>query len=213
MAENEGIPSGVPRDRTYAEIDSYISGLLSLHDNKIRHQPNAVHDPEDGRMQLAALTTLRATAHHFISPALRAGPFYYTLTDLQLRNIFVDEDWNVKTVIDLEWACSVSAQTQLPPYWLTSRVVDGFGDSKAVAEHEGVLEDHLAAHEVEEELRNGRAVQAPLMREVWKSGGYWFFNAVLIPKGMYNLFTDHVQPLFNDEHGRKRVFDDVVYWY
>lgn len=121
MAENEGIPSGIPRDRTYAEADSYVSDLLSLQDNKIRHQPNAVHDQEDGRMQLAALTALRATAHHFISPALRAGPFFYTLTDLQQNNIFVDDDWNVTTVIDLEWACSMPAQMHLPPHWLTNR--------------------------------------------------------------------------------------------
>lgn len=213
MLENEGIPTGIPRNRTYAEVDSYISDLLSLHDNKIRNQPNAVHDQEDGRMQLAALTALRATAHHFTSPALRAGPFFYTLTDLLQHNIFVDEDWNVTTVIDLEWACSVPAQMQLPPYWLTSRAVDGLGDPESVAEYEGVLEEYLAAHEEEEELRNGGAVQAPLMREVWKSGGLWFFNAVTSPKGMYNLFTDHVQPLFNKEHGRRRIFDDVVYWY
>lgn len=128
MAENEGMPSGIPRDMTYAEVDSYISDLLSLQDNKIRHQPNAVHDPEDGRMQLAALTTLRATAHHFISPDLRAGPFFYTLTDLQQRNISVDKDWNVKTGIDLEWARSVPAQMQTPPHWLTSRAVDELGD-------------------------------------------------------------------------------------
>lgn len=66
---------------------------------------------------------------------------------------------------------------------------------------------------MEEESKSGKAVQAPLMREVWTSGGFWFLNAVIIPKGMYNLFTDHVQPLFNKEHGSKRVFDDVVYWY
>lgn len=116
MLENEGIPSGIPRHRTYPEVESYVSDLLSWQDNKIRFQQNAVRDQRDGHAQLAALTTLRATVHHFISPEFRSGPFFYTLTDLGQKNIFVDEDWNVQTIIDLEWARSVPAQMQLPPY-------------------------------------------------------------------------------------------------
>ena len=133
MLENEGIPSGIPRDRTYAEAEGYISDLISLQDNKIRYQPNSIHDQEDGRMQLAALAALRATAHHFMSPASRSGPFFYTLSDLQQNNIFVDEDWNIQTIIDLEWARSVPAQMQLPPYWLTSRAVDQIETSEAIS--------------------------------------------------------------------------------
>ncbi|KAL2023979.1 hypothetical protein VTK56DRAFT_214 [Thermocarpiscus australiensis] len=124
LLENEGIPSGVPRQRTYSSVEPYISDLLSFQDNKLLYQPNAIHHQEDGEMQLAALTALRATMHRFIRTDYRDGPFYYTLTDLQQNNIFVDEQWNVHTVIDLEWAQSQPIEMQLPPYWLTSRPID-----------------------------------------------------------------------------------------
>ena len=50
------------------------------------------------------------------------------------------------------------------------------------------------------------------MREVWESGGFWFFQAAQVPKGMYNIFSTHVKSRFNKEHEGK-VFDDVLFWY
>jgi len=122
MLENEGIPSGIPRQRTYRSVEPYISDLLSFQDNRILCQPNSVHNQDDGEMQLAALTALRATMHRFTRPEYRDGPFFFTLTDLHRSNIFVDEHWNIRTIIDLEWACSQPIEMQLPPYWLTSKV-------------------------------------------------------------------------------------------
>ncbi|KND87050.1 hypothetical protein TOPH_08319 [Tolypocladium ophioglossoides CBS 100239] len=213
MLENEGIPSGIPRHRMYTEVESYLSDLLSLQDSKIRNQPNAVHSQEDGQMQLAALTALRATMHHFIRPEFRDGPFFYTLTDLHQQNIFVDEDWNIQTVIDLEWAHTMPIEMQLPPYWLTSRPVDGFEDRDAIAEYEAVLEEYLAIYEAEEKRRNGSVVQASIKREVWQRGSFWYFHAVSVPKGMYTLYNRHIQPRFNRDHPSLKVFDDVFYWY
>lgn len=164
-------------------------------------------------MQLAALTALRATTHHFISPDLHDGLFFYTLTDLQQNNIFVDENWNVQAIIDLEWARSVLIQMQLPPYWLTSRAIDQFDNDETVAEYDAVLEEYLAAEEAEEKPRNDSVAQATIKREVWKNGGFSFFNAVQVPRSMYNLFARHIQLLFNKEHAERRVLDDVVFWY
>lgn len=82
MAENEGIPSGIPRQRTYAEVDSYISDLLSLQDSKLRTQPNAIFDIEDGQRQMAASVGMRAVTNLFTQKTSRCGPFYLTLNDL-----------------------------------------------------------------------------------------------------------------------------------
>lgn len=30
----------------------------------------------------------------------------FTLTDLHQSNIFVDNDWHITAIVDLEWACS-----------------------------------------------------------------------------------------------------------
>lgn len=215
MLENEGIPTGIPRHRTYAEVESYVSDLLSVQDSKVQNQPNAIHDQQDGEMQLAALTAMRAVTHHFISPEFRQGPFVYTLTDLQQNNIYVDEDWNIQTVIDLEWAHSMPIEMQLPPYWLTSRAVDQFYDAAGVAEYEAVLEQYLAVYAEEERQRDcrGLVVEANVQRAVWKRGSFWYFQALLIPKGMYTIFNRHVQPLFNKDHADLKIFDEVFFWY
>ena len=214
MFENEGVPSGIPRQRTYSSMESYMSDFLGSHDNKLLHQPNAIHDQKDGEMQLAALTALRATMHSFITdPDHRDGPFYYTLTDLQQNNIFVDNDWNIQTVIDLEWTQSLPLEMQLPPYWLTSRSVDGFKDAESISELGNVFNEYFDAYEAEEMARNGAVLHTPVMRRVWETGSFWYYQAVKVPKGMYNIFNRHVQPLFNKEHCSESVFDNVFYWY
>ncbi|OAA42208.1 Protein kinase-like domain protein [Metarhizium rileyi] len=214
MAENEGIPTGIPRNRTYAQVESYLSDLLSCQDNKLRHQPNAMHHEEDGKRQLAALAALRATMHHFIRPEHRDGPFFLQLTDLHQQNIFVDDDWNIQTVIDLEWAHTLPLEMKLPPYWLSLKsAVDSFDGEDDISALEAALEEYWAIYEAEERKRNGTVVQVPLQRDVWARGGFWYFHAVSLPKGMYTLFNRHIQPLYNKEHPSKMIFDDVMYWY
>ncbi|KAK2589871.1 hypothetical protein QQS21_012446 [Conoideocrella luteorostrata] len=214
MLENEGITSGIPRQRTYTAIEPYISDLLSLQDSKILHQPNAIHDREDGESQLAALAALRAIMHIFISPEKRHGPFYLTLTDLHQSNIFVDEQWNIRTIIDLEWAHAKPIEMQVPPHWLTSRAVDGFYDADAIAEYDAILDEYLRIYAAEEKRRNAVVVEAAIKRDVWNSGSFWYFHAVSIPKSMYNVFNRHIQPLFNKEHSEASIFDEVFscYW-
>ncbi|KAJ5374603.1 hypothetical protein N7517_006609 [Penicillium concentricum] len=45
--ENEDIPT-IPRNSTYHSVEPYILDLLQLHDNRIHHQPNAIHNLNDG---------------------------------------------------------------------------------------------------------------------------------------------------------------------
>lgn len=52
------------------------------------------------------------------------GPFVFTLTDLHQSNIFVDDEWRITCLVDLEWACCRPIQMVEPPYWLTNKGVD-----------------------------------------------------------------------------------------
>lgn len=54
--------------------------------------------------KLARLAIMRALLPYFANRELRQGPFFYKLTDLHPSNIFVDDNWNVKGVVNLEWA-------------------------------------------------------------------------------------------------------------
>lgn len=52
----------------------------------------------------------------------------------------MDNDWHIKCVIDLEWACSLPVETMRPPYWLTGCPADDLVgqdlDSFSKAHHE-----------------------------------------------------------------------------
>ncbi|QUC22874.1 uncharacterized protein UV8b_07115 [Ustilaginoidea virens] len=213
MLENEGISSGIPRHRTYAAFEPYISDLISLQDSKMLHQPNSVRNFADGKRQLAALVTLRAVMPTFIRPQYREGPFHLTLTDLDQSNIFVDGQWNIKTIIELEWACARPIEMQMPPFWLTSRAVDGFKDADEIAEYDAILAEYLEFSAAEEKRRNGVALEAPIQRHVWRSGAFWFFHAALTPKGMFNLFSRHIHPHFSKVHPQMIIFNEMLFCY
>lgn len=104
--ENEEIPTNIPRDYTYSTVESYVADILRVHDNRIRYQPNTINDTGDYIYQTSALATMRTVLPSFFKPERRRGPFAFTLTDLHQSNIFVDKQWNITCLVDLEWACT-----------------------------------------------------------------------------------------------------------
>ncbi|KAJ5641006.1 hypothetical protein N7528_000631 [Penicillium herquei] len=197
--ENAGIPTNIDRSTTYTGTESYYLDLLSCHDSRIRHQPNSITDADDGRAQMARLTMMRALLPHFCNKEHRNGPFFYRLTDLHPSNIFVYNQWNVQFIIDLEWACSLPAETLRLPYWLTGLPVDGLTD-----EHLQVFEERheefMDIFEEEEKrlppINNTSSYRTTVMRNTWQTGGFWYFSALDSPKGLYNLFYQHICPIF-----------------
>lgn len=88
-----------------------------------------------------------------------------------------------------------------------------FDDAESVLEMDTLLGECFDAYEAEEIARNGALLRGPVMRHVWETGSFWYFNAVGIRKGVYRVFNMHVQPLFNKEHCGGTVFDRVFFWY
>ncbi|KAE8152478.1 hypothetical protein BDV25DRAFT_150937 [Aspergillus avenaceus] len=212
--ENEGIPT-IPRASTYPTVEPYILDLLQCHDNRIHYQPNAIHSTNDGQEQFAALTMMRGLLHQFVSRQYRDGPFVLTLTDLHASNIFVDEDWNITSLIDLEWACSFPIELQTPPYWLTRRPIDDMEHGEHLQLFDKVLNEYIDIFEEQEtKLKGPNAFQAPIMRQCWIKGSFWYFQAVHSPKGLLRVFNEHVQRRFCEAHCTQRVFDQTVspYW-
>ncbi|KAM3508316.1 hypothetical protein MY11210_006785 [Beauveria gryllotalpidicola] len=182
-------------------------------DSKLRTQPNAIFDIDDGQRQMAASVGMRAVTHLFMQKTSRRGPFYLTLNDLNQKNIFVDEHWNIKTIIDLEWAHTLPIEMKTPPYWLTSRPVDGFMEPSHRQEYEQVLEEYLSIYEQEEIQRRGSTRETTTQRQVWQNGSFWFYKAVMIPKAKYNLFNWHIQSMFNEDHPNLSIFDEIFHFY
>ncbi|KAK0101945.1 hypothetical protein ONS95_001246 [Cadophora gregata] len=198
--ENEGIPTNIDRSLTYSTTDSYLLDLLLCHDSRIRNQPNSILEKFDGQAQLSALTAMRALIPHFANRDLRHGPFVLTLTDLHQSNIFVDDDWNVKCLIDLEWACSRPLEMLHPPSWLTGRGVDQLTKGEHLDAYSSVHGEFVDAFENEEKsyahVNGDASFRTRIMRRGWTTGNFWFFHALDNPKGLYNIFLQHIQPRF-----------------
>lgn len=120
-------------------------------------------------------------------------------------------------MIDLEWACSLPAETLHPPYWLTGRSLDDL-----TGEH---LDAFKQAHgefvdifEEEEKLlppiNQSHSYRTNLMRGGWQIGNFWYFQALDSPKGLFNLFHQHIHPIFVSAHNVSSELSQAVsdYW-
>ncbi|KAJ5630095.1 hypothetical protein N7528_003752 [Penicillium herquei] len=215
--ESNGIPTNISRTMTYPSSDGYYNDLLAYHENRIIHQPNSISGKRDGRVQVARLTMMRAILHSFINRDFRDGPFLFRLTDISPRNIFVDSDWNVKFVIDLEWACSHPAEMLRAPYWVSARSLDGVHGEHISLFNER-YEEFLDIFEEEEKLRppiNGvSSFRADLMRKGFRTGNNWYFEALDNPRVLFNMFEQHIHPIFVPDQGPSSGFGRILsrYW-
>lgn len=201
ILENDGVPRIMERNDTYTCTEAYVSDMLTLHDNRFFSQPNAVHDKEDCRLQMAVKALLRTVSHRFFKRELRNGPFLLMLTDLHASNLFVDDEWNITCLVDLEWVCSLPAEMFAAPYWLTGLAIDEVVEK--LDEFNEVREEFMNAFE-EEELKFAAGKEhnislSKVMHDMWDSKGVWFCHCLTSVNAMYALFEDHICPRFSSE--------------
>ncbi|KAF4509825.1 hypothetical protein G6O67_001765 [Ophiocordyceps sinensis] len=174
--------------------------MVTFHDNRFLSQPNAVYNEEDCRGQMAVKTLLRSLSHHYVDRDHRGGPFYLQLTDLHASNIFVDENWNITRLIDLEWVCALPREMLTVPYWLTGGSIDQLAEEhlddfdKARQEFMRVFEEEELAMAATSEQRTSLA---RIMNNNWKSKGVWFWHCLDSVNAMYCLVEDHLCPNFS----------------
>ena len=128
ILENEGALRSIQRNETYTCTEPFVADMLTLHENSFLSNPNAAFDAEDCRAHMAAGALLRMLSHHYVERKRRNGPFYLQFTDLHESNIFVDEQWNITCLMDLEWVCALPAEMLSVPYWLTGHGIDEIVD-------------------------------------------------------------------------------------
>ncbi|KAJ5618594.1 hypothetical protein N7528_006705 [Penicillium herquei] len=210
--ENESITTDIPRDSTYSNVQSYVGEILEMHDNRLHYQPNAVNDFDDCGYQMTALTAMRTVGPLIFNRSLRRGPFIFSLTDMHQSNVFVDDEWNIISVIDLEWACSKPIEMVHPPYWLTNKGVDQI----EVDEYSVRREEFMAALKSEEgKLKSPQArpyVLSEAMEQSWISGAFWYSLALSSPTGLFYIFSHHIHPLFSNKGTEKLGNVMPFYW-
>ncbi|KAF6787339.1 aminoglycoside phosphotransferase [Colletotrichum sojae] len=200
ILENDGAPRAIPPGRTYATAAAYASELMALQDGRLATHPNAVFDAESCRAEMACRVTFRAAAHHFIDAARCEGPFRLRMDDLHPSNIFVDDAWNVKSLVDLEWIAAQPADMLAAPYWLTG-CDPGELEGQALTRFDGVRREFMQVFE-DEERRSRRGPgeeEAPLrdaIEEAWARGATWFWLGLGSVNAMHAMWDTHVRPRF-----------------
>ncbi|OAX81433.1 hypothetical protein ACJ72_04226 [Emergomyces africanus] len=204
--EKGGIPVDIPRGVTYSSTDAYLAKTLALHDSRLYHQRNSVNNREDCIDQMSALTIMKTVASHFFKRELGHAPFVYMLSDLHRSNILVDNDWNIKCIIDLEWACARPIGMLHPPEWLTSQAVDEI-DLNA---YDPLRQEFMNILENEEQRLCHGIRLSKAMHQGWDMGTFWYSLALQSPTGLFTIFYEHIQPKFNASHATDPSFYSIA---
>ncbi|KAK2796770.1 hypothetical protein FQN50_009451 [Emmonsiellopsis sp. PD_5] len=211
----------MPQGTTYSTVDTYVHDILSLHDARLRHQPNGASSMQDCISQMCALATMRTVYPDFFDRRLRSGPFVLTLTDMHTSNFFVDDEWHITKLLDLEWACIRPVEMQHPPYWLTSQTVDRIDEvryGQMCSEFIGIFEQeekkmatitqggHGNGKNNMTVLGNGMAPSftsyAELLKHLWKQGTFWYSLALDSPTGLHHVFYNRIKPKYRTPHDK-----------
>lgn len=203
--ESHGAPRVLQSGSAYTCTEPYVSDMLTFHDRGFLHDPNATYCEMDCQINLAVKATLRTLAHHYIRRESRDGPFILQHTDLRFGNIFVDDDWNVTCLVDLEWVCALPVEELAVPYWLSNRAVDGLVDEHLAA-FENLRREFMLAfeHEEQQTAAHHSLKLSRIMHETWKSGGIWFWLALSCVNGAKPLIYRYIVPMFTKKPMRFR---------
>ncbi|KAL2810933.1 hypothetical protein BDW59DRAFT_177109 [Aspergillus cavernicola] len=194
--ENEGIPVDIPQNWTYSTVDSYVMDILSFHDSRLRNQPNAVNNMTDFLYQASCLATMRTVSPLFFQRHLRRGPFIFSLTDLHPSNIFVDENWQIVSLVDLEYACSLPIEMVQPPHWLTTMAVDQIVPEEYNQQRLEFMTLLTAEEERYYSSSKGELSLSSTMGTTWSMGTFWYSLALTTPNGLFNIFRNQIKRRF-----------------
>ncbi|KAK8149964.1 hypothetical protein G3M48_004908 [Beauveria asiatica] len=191
--ENEGLPLDMPRQTTLSTSKDLILSQLSAFDDRLLNQPNAVVSREDAWYQMASLATAKLTLPQLLRQEFIKGPFTLTLTDLHRSNVFVDGDWNVTCIIDLEFACSWPIDFLQTPYWLDADFIDQILPDQFASRHD----QFIKYMKDEEQLKNYRGDEEPLssiLHQSWEKGTFWVPLALRDAVAYTTIFYQQILP-------------------
>lgn len=200
ILESRGAQRSIQSGDTYSCTEPFVSDMITLHDNYFYSNESAAYDEADCRSQMAIRTLLRAISHNYIKKEYRNGPFRLQLTDLHQSNIFVDDDWNITCLIDLEWLCALPPEAILAPSWLSgcgiADLVDE-GESQNLSNYDRTRQEFMQALSEEQFKSNLNWPLTRTMEDMWQSKGVWFWLCLNSVDATYYLIADHVCPQYS----------------
>ncbi|KAL8407482.1 hypothetical protein RB594_006343 [Gaeumannomyces avenae] len=196
--ENEGAPRTMPQNATYQATEAYVSDMLTFHDRSFLNHPNASWEETEFQAEFAAKAALRSLAHRYIRLESRTGPFILQHTDLHGGNVFVDDEWNVTCIIDLEWLCALPAESIKLPNWYICRGIDQLVGEDLVR-FRFIKDEFTSALEEEEQAAAACLPLSRILRESWESGATWFWFSIYSLNAAVYVVQDHIVPKFTKE--------------
>ena len=205
--EAEEISSDMPPGTTYSSAGSYVEDLLHCHETRLRDQPNAVEEDTGAVGQMATVVVLRAVKSHFIDRKMRDGPVVFQFTDLHECNIFVDDQYNITAIVDLEWCCSLPVEMHQPQFWLSGHLGDDFledgraeNEATFLAAYNEFLDILRSEHKSRDSHSRTAFDPAQIIQSALEKKSHWYFAAVTHPRTAYSFLVDHLQPIFAPSH-------------
>lgn len=205
MLENEGVPRVMQPGVLYTSARAYVEKLLAFQDARFRSLANSVTGREDCESQMSVQVLFRAVADHFRNSD--AGPFRLCLTDFNAANFFIDKDWNVTAMYDLEWMVALPLSMHEAPHWLTWKNL-GQCAGKHYDEFSVARADFMEVFRAEEDAQNNKHVacvggNTPTISNAidasWTSGRCWFNASLLSVNGLYLITQYRLRHVFGLE--------------
>ncbi|RSL82363.1 hypothetical protein CEP51_005221 [Fusarium floridanum] len=141
---------------------------FALHQHRLMSEsyrlPRSELSPQTAELELFALDHLQQLIPELISSERVSGPFVLFHSDLRPTNIIVDDDLNIRSIIDWEWAYTVPQQLFMPPSWVTGQDLDyptATDCHGAFPEFHEVLEEKAASSESYRQLADSWGPDLP----------------------------------------------------
>ncbi|KAM3529348.1 hypothetical protein MY4038_005465 [Beauveria bassiana] len=111
-----------------------------------------------------------------------------------LRNIFVDQDWEITCIIDLEFACSLPVEfLESPSCWLEDGLVHELAVDDFAPKYAEFIE-HLRHEEQLQNCQESKRRISSIMEQMWENGTFWFTLALKCPIAFNEILFDRILP-------------------
>jgi len=138
---------------------------------------------------------MRALLPLFFTTQSESDPFVSSLPDLHKSNIFVDDDWNVTGVIDLEFAPVVPQEMVTAPAWLTDCGVDEL-EGEYLEQFKERYKEFVHVLEIEEKALTLNDSSSQRLRRDLDTGKFWYVLALSTINAFPRIFAQHLMPRF-----------------
>lgn len=199
---------------TFQDANTYLVSLANEHFNHLETQRNdAIIDEDDCRKKYIARCLFREVVRQY-SKTHSDGPFILFCDDLRPSNVIVDDDLNIRAVIDWEYSYVAPAEfSYCSPWWLLlarpESWADGFDDYlKHYIPRQKIFLEEL--RECEKKCEKELALESPYlsdrMAQSLENGDFWIFCAATYSFVFDDIYWVYIHP---KHYGSFKSMEDI----